>query len=347
MKKFNLLSVIALVSGCLEAAPPSGTVVEWGEAISAEPGVRPGGFRTRVVAIAGKTLTNVTGISAGLSHALALTSDGSVLGWGAVMGRTTAQDGRVVLEDGLLGSAAAISAYLNSIVLLHDGKLITWDHSGSATRIDNLPNDASIAAGFDYYLALRKDGMIRSWGRGNPPPAWLTNVSAIAVSKSFAGHGLALTKERAVIAWALGHGSSCLVRGATNVVAIAAGQTHYLALTSEGTVCEWGYYAYPNLAGNGLTGIPANDLSSHMVEVNGKRLTDIIAIAAGASHSLALKRNGSIIAWGIDRQRKGTNTIQLDVPAGLRGVIAISAGDGFSLALTTNNPALPNAAPKR
>ncbi len=53
--------------------------------------------------------------------------------------------------------------------------------------------------------------------------------------------------------------------------------------------------------------------------------TDVWAIAAGHSHSLALKADGTVIGWG--RAPAAT------VPTGLSNVVAISAGRGQSLAL--------------
>ncbi|MCU6797875.1 DUF5011 domain-containing protein [Paenibacillus sp. WQ 127069] len=53
-------------------------------------------------------------------------------------------------------------------------------------------------------------------------------------------------------------------------------------------------------------------------------------IAAGAAHSLALKSDGTLIAWGSNSQG------QTSVPAGLNGVVAIAAGDFHSLALKSD-----------
>jgi alpha-tubulin suppressor-like RCC1 family protein len=53
-------------------------------------------------------------------------------------------------------------------------------------------------------------------------------------------------------------------------------------------------------------------------------LSGIVAIAAGSAHSLALKADGSVVAWGL--------TSRTAVPAGLSGVVAISGGVYHSLA---------------
>jgi hypothetical protein len=56
-------------------------------------------------------------------------------------------------------------------------------------------------------------------------------------------------------------------------------------------------------------------------------MTNVVAIAAGEYHSLALQANGTVVAWGDDVYG------QANVPAGLMNVVAIAAGDYHSLAL--------------
>ena len=75
-----------------------------------------------------------------------------------------------------------------------------------------------------------------------------------------------------------------------------------------GTVLEWGSQVMP-------------------VVQPGTRFT---AIAAGWGHNLALKSDGTVLAWG--RNDYG----QSAVPAGLRDVVAVSAGDAANLALKSD-----------
>ena len=59
-------------------------------------------------------------------------------------------------------------------------------------------------------------------------------------------------------------------------------------------------------------------------------LSGITAIAAGWNHSLALKSDGTVLAWGLNTGGQST------VPVGLSGVIGIGAGDTYSLALKSD-----------
>jgi alpha-tubulin suppressor-like RCC1 family protein len=56
-------------------------------------------------------------------------------------------------------------------------------------------------------------------------------------------------------------------------------------------------------------------------------LTNVVAISEGYQHSIALKADGTMVAWG-------NNTYgQTNVPAGLSNVVAIAAGGYHNLAL--------------
>src|SRR5262249_26433651 len=56
-------------------------------------------------------------------------------------------------------------------------------------------------------------------------------------------------------------------------------------------------------------------------------LSDVMAIAAGKYHSLALKSDGTVVAWGDNSQN------QCAVPPDLSGVVALAGGGAASLGL--------------
>ena len=137
-------------------------------------------------------------------------------------------------------------------------------------------------------------------------PFFLSNVVAIAGGVY---HSLALTKSGTLSSW----GRWTCLPAASNVLAIAAGYDYNLALLSNGIAFE---------CGSGFSRV-----------VGG--LSNAVAIAAGgdpsfANHSLALRSNGTVFAWG-------DNTFgQSTVPAGLSNVIAIAAGRSHSVALKSD-----------
>ena len=60
-------------------------------------------------------------------------------------------------------------------------------------------------------------------------------------------------------------------------------------------------------------------------------LSNVVAIAAGLGQSMALRSNGTVFAWGAPRYSLCTN-----VPPGLTNVVAIACGDDHELALRAN-----------
>lgn len=93
-----------------------------------------------------------------------------------------------------------------------------------------------------------------------------------------------------------------------NVISVAAGDGgQRLALTAQGQVVGWGNN------GTGQINVPAG-------------LGRIKAIATGYNHSLVLKEDGTVVAFGLYTQ----------VPPGLSNVVAIAAGWQHNLALLAN-----------
>jgi len=227
---------------------------------------------------------------------------------------------------------------------------------------------ADLAAGWTHSAAV-KGGRVWTWGDnaygqlGQPdagralrprPVAGLSNV--VAVSASW--HTLALTADGHVFAWGrntygqLGNGRFGLeekapgpvrIAGLGDVVSVAAGWDHSLALTRSGRVYAWGSRSHGQL-GDGIrkTGQPA----PAPLLVPG--LADIKAIAAGGQHSLALRKDGTLFAWGSNwngqlgngKLRAGTHSatpqpvIGPDGKGALTNVTGIAAGGLHSVAVT-------------
>lgn len=116
-----------------------------------------------------------------------------------------------------------------------------------------------------------------------------------------------------------------------SAVSVAAGHEHSLALMSDGTVWAWGWNDSGQL-GNGT--FAEQFTPPFQIE----ELNEVKAIVAGAYHSLALKDDGTVWAWGNnwDGQLGDDTWENSAVPTpvqGLSQVIAIASGDYHSFAL--------------
>ncbi len=163
----------------------------------------------------------------------------------------------------------------------------------------------AIAAGRLHTLVLKHDGTVWAWG-------W--NASGQL------GDGTTTNNTIPV-----------RVEGLTDVISIATGYSHSIALKRDGTVWAWGN----NIFGQLGIGTPT---FHHSTPVQVKGLTGVTAIAAGHLHTLALKSDGTVWAWGLNAsgQLGDCTTTKRVVPvraSDLTGVKAIVGGYSHSIAL--------------
>jgi len=103
-----------------------------------------------------------------------------------------------------------------------------------------------------------------------------------------------------------------------SAAAVAGGYSHTVVIrTSDGTVWSWGANS------NGQLGDRSN--TQRKTPVQTSTLTGIVAVAAGANHTLALKADGTVRAWGDDQYGQiGDGTSGEDAnrnaPAQVRGL---------------------------
>ena len=367
MKTFQFIFALQLLisTRLFSADLPSGEVIGWGDNVAGQATgissypvsngvtvITDNPYSTGRVVIAGQILSNVVSVSASYFHSMALKSDGTVVGWGGNQaGHATGTatpfphrtNGPVIVAGRFLSDVTAIASGGSNLALKRDGTVVAWGENAVPAGLSNV---VAIAAHEFTSMALKRDGTVVSWTSASWDPGHgrlkalegLSNVVAVAVGG--AGNvawNTALKKDGTIVVWR--HDMSQQERvpdDMTNVVAIAAGTIHTLALKKDGTVMGFGYDEDGQ-----ATGVPTNQapddahLSSGLVTIGGKVLNNVQAVAAHGLYSMALKRDGTIVMWGNKRFYR-------DVPAGLTNVIAIAAGEGFCLAITTNTSFLEN-----
>ncbi|MGI8685504.1 MAG: hypothetical protein ACR2MO_10530 [Acidimicrobiales bacterium] len=196
---------------------------------------------------------------------------------------------------------------------LGSGSTATTTAPVGVSRLGPGAGVASVAAGLDHSLALRSDDSVLAWG-----------------SNFFGqlGDGSAVDSNLAVAVTGLGARSGA--------IAVAAGARHSLVIKADGSVLAWG----DNVSGQLGTGSTA--ASRVPVAVSGLGAgSGVVGVAAGLGHSLALRADGSVMAWGANRfgqlgDASGTDSSMPVAVSGLgagSGVVAIAAGDVHSLAL--------------
>lgn len=252
--------------------------------------------------------------------------------WGDVEADWPVDVSRVVVlgwqakQTGGIGRVAAMSTYApDTAYLREDGTVTSSQAYFNIRQPPGLSDVRSLIMGSDFILAVKADGTVAGWPDQTQSP-WGVRLPA----------------------------------GLDGVVATAAGKDRYhlqegvgLALKNDGTLQVFGgrYHPYEEQAAfQGLTGvvaISAFDATIHALKSDGMvvsresspspfdwaprpaTVTDIVALSTHR-HTLALRRNGSVLAWG------SNSGGECNVPAGLADVVEVAAGYGFSLALKRN-----------
>ena len=214
----------------------SGGVIAWGDSTS-------GATNVPMYAQSG-----ISSISAGWWSALALTTQGTMIGWGEKYSTNS-------------------SAYQNSAKTVDGINAMVISDPKKALKV------VGIADGYHQGMCLLSDGSVHAFGASfttsqdaqSDIPKGLSNIVAISMGRDFA---LALLASGTVVAWGDNSLHQCDVpKGLKDVISISAGGFHSLALKKDGTVVAWG------------------DNSLHQCDV--PLLTGVTAVEAGRYHSMA------------------------------------------------------------
>jgi alpha-tubulin suppressor-like RCC1 family protein len=228
-----------------------------------------------------------------------------------------------------------VSAGNHSLAVRIDGTAWAWGYNGSGnfgslgdgttinrsspvSVVGGFTDWCQLSAGFAHSVGLRTNGTAWAWGCGGQ----------LTSGQGRLGDNSTISRSSPV----------SVVGGFTDWCQVSAGCEHSLGLRTNGTVWAWGS------GGQGRLGTNETISRSSPVSVVGG-FTDWCQVSAGCEHSLGLRTNGTVWAWGSGtRGRLGTNeTINRSSPVSVVGGFTdwcqVSAGYEHSLGLRTNGTA--------
>jgi len=223
-------------------------------------------------------------VSAGLSHTVAIKSDGTLWAWGyngsGELGIGTTDynphPNPVQIGTDIWASVSAGSSH--TMAIKTDGTLWAWGSNSfgklgdGTTYLRNSPVQigsgtdwASVSVGDSHSVARKSDGTLWAWG-----------------SNGMGQLGIGTTDNNS-------HPNPVQIGTDTNWASVSAGGNHTVARKSDGTLWVWGYND------KGQLGDSTKTNRSSPVQIG----TDIWAsVSAGSSHTMAIKTDGTLWAWG-------------------------------------------------
>ncbi len=277
--------------------------------------------------------------------------------------------------DGSIPSMSSPSITSGGSLLIAQNATLQVEAFQNATTTSNIVTEqfavaGMVSAGTAHTLILKNDGTVWATGdnsagelgTGNTAAtstpvqvkvnasSFLTGIVTIAADNN---ESFAVDSKGNVWAWGLntngqlgiGTTSNAVyasqVGSLTNIVAVASSQNHTLAVRADGSVWGWGANSNGQVGNGSASTWVTTPVKVQAPSGQSGFLSGIVAVAAGASHSLALDQNGNVWAWGNNAAGQLGNATQTSrlLPVqvqnsgtALTNVVAIAAGTSNSYA---------------
>jgi alpha-tubulin suppressor-like RCC1 family protein len=292
--------------------------------------------------------TNISDVSAGAFHLLALNEDGTVRGWGSN------SNGQLEFLNHNLTNVKKVSAGgYHSLFLFNDGTISGCGNNyGQHNLRSAYTSVKDVSAGGFHSLVLFNNGTVTGWGNSSANqaqnvPEGLTQVDQISAGSY---HSLAIIKNPSnsvtqLTGW--GGGYNSIYRNAAELLSgeIREGQFAGLKKVSAGTYHSLAIYekfvqrapnstAYDKLSfvtgwgNNSPAQVDSSTPNIHLAD-GGNNLVNVKDISAAAYHNLVHFNNGIVTGWGNSTALINFNDTFYD---------KISAGYDYSVGVKTSTP---------
>lgn len=273
---------VAVAAGCIYTlgVKADGSLWAWGYNAQGQLGL--GDTNERYTPVQVGTATDWVVVAAGDFHSLALKADGSLYAWGRNdsgqlgLGDTTNHYTPTYVGTGYV---AVAGAQTHSLGIKADGSLWAWGSNSSGqlglgdfdiswlspVQVGTATNWVAVAAGNGYSLGLKVDGTLWAWGANNDGQLGLGDIANRNIPTNV-GAG-----------WVMASGYLL----------------HSLGLKVDGTL-----WAIGGANDCGQLGLGSIDSKPHSNPIQVGLDANWVAVVAGYNHSLGLKADGSLWAWG-------------------------------------------------
>lgn len=313
--------------------PPSSLLWGWGSGFLGALGNNDSSGRSSPVSVVGG-FTDWCQVGAGYNHTLAVRKNGTAWAWG-----------------------------LNNYGQLSDGTTVS--KSSPVSVVGGFTDWRQVAGGNRHSVGIRTNGTAWAWGCGNTGALGTGNSSNRSSPTSVVGgftdwcqiqagasHSGGLRSNCTIWMWGANNfgqlGNNDVLNNRSSPVSIVGGFTDWcyismgggeftLAIRTNGTMWGWGLNTSAQLGDNSTTN------RASPVSVAGG-FTDWCQVAAGVTHSIALRTNGTAWAWGTSSYGRlgdnGSTTTPRSSPVSVSGGFTdwcqVGAGSAHSAGVRTN-----------
>ena len=234
-------------------------------------------------------------ISCGYYHSVSIQTNGTLWTWGnnsyGQLGTNNLTHRSSPVQVGTLSNWAQVSASNHTLAIKSDGTLWGWGYNStgqlgfggggvsSPVQVGGLTNWKQASAGPDFSMFIKNDGTLWATGANGAGQLGLNDQNS---------------RNSPVQVGSL----------LNNWKQISAGNSHNLAIKTDGTLWSWGNFGY------GQLGTGSGSTSSTPVQIGTLSNWSQLSTGAGRTHSLAVKTDGTLWAWGNNSYGQlGTNDL--------------------------------------
>lgn len=166
-------------------------------------------------------------------------------------------------------------------------------------NVSNWRNIVAVSAGGYHTVGLKSDGTVVATGKNDVGQCGVDGWTDIVAVAAGYWHTVGLRADGTVVAVGLNSSGQCNVNDWTDIVAVAADLRHTVGLRADRTVVAVGekrIFEKKFEAVNFWGPFDSTSLFGRVDNVGG--WTDIVAVAAGHSHIVGLKADGTVMAIG-------------------------------------------------
>jgi alpha-tubulin suppressor-like RCC1 family protein len=264
------------------------------------------------------------------NHVVAVRNDGTLWAWGlnnsGVLGTNNTTSYQSPVQVGTLSNWSQVSAgNSHTMSVKTDGTLWAWGNNSwgqlgdgtftiksSPVQIGTLTNWSKVSmSSIDASIAIKTDGTLWSWGRGNTGILGLNSRS---------------------------DQSSPVQIGTRSWSSVSMGQFHAMAIRTDGTLWGWGQPSSGEIGNN-------SQYDSYSSPIQIGTLNNWSKVFAGKSYTMAIKTDGTLWGWGnnsVGQLGTGNTTsysspVQIGTRTNWSDILVSRLDSPLTLAINTSN----------